>query len=171
MGPEVEYLRHRLEKALQVFKDTDGRLGSADAIIAVCDFLGVIGIEPQLRVPLQSLVGGMVDGLTRDARKPILESLQWAKAAAAIDILKGADMDLKAAAKAISKATGGTVEAGQLIEFRKNIRKRRTRDEATNAYWRTIQHEGEQLKQLAPADRIWVILGAVGQTVIAGKKG
>ena len=78
-------------------------------------------------------------------------------------------MDLKAAAKAVSKATG--IEPSQLIEFRKNIRKRRARDEASDAYWRTLQQEGKQLKQLAPEHRIKVILGAVKQVVIAGKKG
>jgi hypothetical protein len=166
---ELELLRHRLEQALRVFRNTDQRLGSGHAVVAVCDFLGSLGIEPRLRVPLQSLIADMADDLTKDARKPLFESFHWAKAAAAIDILKGADMDLKAAAKAVSKATG--IEPSQLMEFRKNIRKGRARDEANDAYWRTLQQEGEQLKQLAPKDRIKVILAVVRQVVVAGKKG
>ena len=76
---ELELLRHRLELALRVFRDTDQRLGSGEAVVAVCDFLGSLGIEPRLRVPLQSLVANMADDLTKDARKPLLRKFPLGK--------------------------------------------------------------------------------------------
>lgn len=171
MIADLERLRAGLDHAHKVYTTANDRLGSAYAVDAVCNFLLAAGMEPRLQAPLQSLIGDMADDLTRDGRKPLLESLQWAQAARAVDILKREGMALPTAADEVSKATGRAIGKKQLIEFRRNVRKRRARQEAIDAYFAADKHAAAALAHLKPEDRIKETLHAIRQAVTPGKKG
>jgi hypothetical protein len=127
----VKTLEAELQQALITYR-SEAHTGTAQSIEAVCRYLWSIGIKTELTHPLVRLALNIRDKKA-DARKPLGESVILATLAAAIDVLMPAE-SLEVAARKIAGASGG-ITANRLIEYRKNIRKRRGRSEAREMYW------------------------------------
>jgi hypothetical protein len=101
------------------------------ALIAVIEYLRVIGVKRRLLQPLVTLFGS----LDASKGKPIDEALRWAEAAAAVDILKHAKhIPIEKALQKVARSTNEELSKETLESFRKNIRAGRARDKARDHY-------------------------------------
>ena len=139
MSEELSRIEAELEHALDVHRNVHSDYGSALAIKAAIDLLLRMGVKPQLTIPLASILGQYSDRYSSENLKPHTESLQWARAAGCLDVLRSNGMPLKEAAQRVSRNIKGRISADQIIEFRKNIRRGRARQDAIDAFQHTVQ--------------------------------
>ncbi len=118
MNGNMDVLLMRLNEASQRFAH-EQLLGAVDAMEAVRDYLILEGVTARQMLPLAWLD----NHLTQEKfGKPFYEELQLAGAAAAVDNLMSLGVKLSEACKKVAKASGGTLDADKLQNWRKNTR-------------------------------------------------
>ncbi|WP_434723116.1 hypothetical protein [Mesorhizobium sp. RIZ17] len=167
MSPSLEQVIADLQNADHAFRTEYAPHGSALAIQAAMDFMVREGVAPTLMFPLLAVMGDLADSHGESNLKPIMEAMMWGRAAGAVHVLKGSGMSLSEAATKVSKATGRAISANQIIEFRKNIGKRKARQEAVEEYWDMVSRLNKQ-----PAEhRANLALQMTSKIFVEGKKG
>lgn len=157
MQPELAKLVTDLEQAHRTFTrpaapdlqedDNPRQAGAIESLSAVMNYLRAAGVRLELYAPIAALLAGLGDAsegrsstILAKARyhkgtskKPIFETLDLAAAAAAVTILyEDAGEDLDKAARAAAVSVG--ITKNSLLEFRKNIVKRRASAKAIENY-------------------------------------
>ena len=114
----MDVLLMRLNEASQRFAQ-EQLLGAVDAMEAVRDYLILEGATSKQMLPLAWLD----NHLTQEKfGKSFYEEVQLAGAAAAVDNLMSLGVKLSDACKKVAKASGETLDAGKLQNWRKNTR-------------------------------------------------
>ena len=152
-NPVLDKLVVDLARAYQTFSqqqaddDNPRQAGAIEAINSLLNFLRAAGVRRELYTPLLAVLAGLSDaseGRSNDilrkaqyqkgrSKKPIFETLNLARAAAAVTIYKeDAKWPLDKALWTVSKETG--IDQKQLKEFRKNIGKARASPTAIENY-------------------------------------
>ena len=152
-NPVLDKLVVDLARAYQTFSqqqaddDNPRQAGAIEAIDSLLNFLRAAGVRRELYTPLLAVLAGLSDaseGRSTDilrkaqyqkgtSKKPIFETLNLARAAAAVTIYKEyAKWPLDKALWTVSKETG--IDQKQLAEFRKNIGKGRASPTAIENY-------------------------------------
>ncbi len=165
---DLKALETRLEAALKAYSEKDAGLGIFEALVAVRHYLDAT-LPARLQAPIIEHIGQLADGQS-PGRKPLIEAARMAFAACAIDLLVEAGMrPVARAARAVVREAGFSgVTAQQLLEFRKNLRKGRARQEA-----RLMYDEARATWRRAMPDELLVVMPAakVQSAILNGVRG
>ena len=160
MSENMTALLAELERAADEF-GADRLAGAMQSFRAVLGFLEAEGVEARRLLPLVWLASSMNDAFSDAGQKPFHDAHTWAFAAAAVDLLKQSGVEIAEGARLVARAANREFDAKQLIEFRKNIRKGRVRDEAADAYHWCVSQQGPRLNNLSEAARRKAVLHMV----------
>jgi hypothetical protein len=156
-----------MAQLLDVEREPDERIRQLRTINTVVYYLSEIGVDAALIQPLVAVALSMADDLQRNNLKPLSESQPLAACAAAVDLLKDAGISAGEAARLIAQAAGGGLTASTLIEFRKNMRKKRARPEAKEFYHRCVVENRKRFEGLTPSKLKAEVLESI--RMISGK--
>lgn len=172
MSQSWDQLVDDLKHAQAIHEKSHAELGSMIALRCVVAYLSRERVPIKLLGPLRSLAADIADRAQRASglvEKSQLEALNQARAAATVHVLKESkhSASYPEAARAVATAIGGVFSAQELLEFRKNIGKRRARQDAIDAY--------DQHKKLLSAEplpsRAAVALAVIRDVIVPAKKG
>ncbi len=168
---DLRALQTGLEAALVTYSTKQAGQGMFEALVAVREYLDAT-LPARLQAPVIELIGQLADAQT-PGRKPLVEAGRMAFAACAVDLLveTGLRPVARAARAVLREASLPGVTPQQLLEYRKNLRKRRARPEALLMYdqaratWRRAM-PGELLT-LMPATKLQaaILLAVRGQVL------
>lgn len=114
----MDVLLARLDDASQRHAQ-EQMLGAIDAMEAVREYLILEGATAKQMLPIAWLDNHLTQ---QKFGKPFYEEVQLSTAAAAVDNLMSLGINLPDACKKVAKASGGTLDADKLQNWRKNTR-------------------------------------------------
>jgi hypothetical protein len=133
------------------------------ALRATVHYLTRIGFAAELLSPFVSALGDIQKGSEGSNLKPLMRAQRHAACAATVDYLHHhADVPLKEALSLASRLTDD-LDARQLDDLRKNIRKNRSRPEARAFYDKCMKMFRELFDSLSPTLRKTAVLRSVGK--------
>ncbi|HXB81204.1 MAG TPA: hypothetical protein VNX23_27990 [Bradyrhizobium sp.] len=164
-SPSLESELKILEAELRAtLTEKENAVKQIRALRAIVYHLTRIGFAAETLSPFVSVLGDIQKEFEASNFKPLIQAQRHAACAAAVDYLRDhADVPLKEALSMVSRLID--LDATQLDDLRKNLRKNRGRPEARAFYDSCMQRNRALFDSLAPALRKTAVLKSIAKIV------
>jgi len=167
----IHQLLNDLKNALDMFTRKDKEAGQILTLWGLHGFLDTVGVSTRLRAPLCSLISDITGVPDRKgSEKPLEDITEMVMASAALDTLVTDGTDMRVAARKIVEVAGRAMSADELINFRRNLQRKRARSEAVSLYHALQRASAEQWRHLSKQERAMQALLSVYGNIVPAKE-